>query len=1336
MANSARYLAIEPAGIELVALGAPRLEHVHEHERQPFLGQGKPLALVAFLAAAPRRTASRERLADLLWGDRDPEDARKSLRQALWMVSRAAGSAFIESGPEGLTLTDTLDSDVAVFERAVRNGELDDAVNRYTGDFFGTFASPGADEFERWAELERARLRALFVHAAESLARRALDRGRFADAIALARRIRVAAPLAESGWQLLLESLSASGDVIGARAEADHFEQWLRTEEHVPEPGSVASLRLARHVRAPTPPPASTGDFAADLIGREGDFARLHDLWAATRVKGARTALIVGDGGIGKTRLVADLRTRIVAARGRVTWCAARAGDRHVAYAALASVVCELTAMPGAAGISQHSAAALLALDPSLSSRFSGAPDAAVGDEALRRRGLALLELIAAVADDASFALVIDDLHWCDDESLRAIAFVAARLRDERVLLMLTTRPTRALPPLGEALTTISLAPLSAELIEQLVASVAPLPNAAWARALPPLLRRCSSGIPLLVLEALRLSVERGVLQLADDGWRCPNEEELDRTLQHGTIVGRRLGVLAPDEARVLHAIAAAEVPLPAELLAGATELDAAHITAIAGNLEGRGLIAAAGASWHVAHDEIGAVALSLADAQTLRDTHQRLGEVLGARADANWRRRAIRHFVAAADWARVADVVSAILAESPRRGALDDELLALVGDQVPGAERERIVAMLPFSTRHPRARSVAMMAAGVLAIALLSAVALARWPAVPDADAHVFIATVGGAGVRTVVTRAGLSLGRWNDGRPIDAGSLAPQGEWQGVPDEAGSPVFTMHGTAWAIDTVYADSGGMDVVLDQRDGSHRRLTSTRGDDRPVAFSPDGALLVISTSRWNANGRANLALIDGRSGAFVRRLTFGNDVYENNARWSPDGAHIAFTRVVIDRDSTRLCLLTVDATREQCRDLPSGSSTDIVGFVDESRVLLKAAGTAAFVFDLASGTVSRTMIPALGNPTLDPSGRWLLVTQASEDPSKATLVGPALAFERARPIDPRGPAGTHTIAWLDGHEPDYVAHLRIVPPRAPVMRGVPYQLAVIATTRSGKRAIPTALSWRSLSPRRASIDSDGVLLAHDTGSAIVEVSVGGWRVTVDTIRIVTATSALLADEHWTGDIASRWKFYGEPLPTIVDDGRDGRGGRAFLNNGDGVFYSGAYGAAAYHASDGIALDIDISTPVTRNQWQVISVSLDGDGAYADVGHWDHKTGYLPMRTTSEASCVFVYPQGEGPKARLRSNFANPLPKTVAGRPLELWSGAWHRLRVQLLPDGRCAAAIDGERVSVTGSSTALPATARVMLQGNSVGTRMLMGHLRVFSGVPPGVDWNTVPKQP
>src|SRR5436305_1716858 len=52
---------------------------------------GKPLALLAYLVLSPNRTASRERLADLLWGDQDRAAARHSLRRALSYLRSRVG---------------------------------------------------------------------------------------------------------------------------------------------------------------------------------------------------------------------------------------------------------------------------------------------------------------------------------------------------------------------------------------------------------------------------------------------------------------------------------------------------------------------------------------------------------------------------------------------------------------------------------------------------------------------------------------------------------------------------------------------------------------------------------------------------------------------------------------------------------------------------------------------------------------------------------------------------------------------------------------------------------------------------------------------------------------------------------------------------------------------------------------------------------------------------------------------------------------------------------------------------------------------------------------------
>ena len=140
---------------------------------------------------------------------------------------------------------------------------------------------------------------------------------------------------------------------------------------------------------------------------------------------------------------------------------------------------------------------------------------------------------------------------------------------------------------------------------------------------------------------------------------------------------------------------------------------------------------------------------------------------------------------------------------------------------------------------------------------------------------------------------------------------------------------------------------------------------------------------------------------------------------------------------------------------------------------------------------------------------------------------------------------------------------------------------------------------------------------------------------------------------------------------------------------AFFNNGDGEFYSGAYSTGEFDASRGLAIDAEFSTPITRTQWQMISVITAGQRELrsdCDVGSQDR----ISARWTDarRPDCAFVYPKGEGPLARTRAAGADPLPSTLNGRPLELWRGAWHVLRVQLMPDGRCGYAIDGSAVAI------------------------------------------------
>ena len=73
------------------------------------------------------------------------------------------------------------------------------------------------------------------------------------------------------------------------------------------------------------------------------------------------------------------------------------------------------------------------------------------------------------------------------------------------------------------------------------------------------------------------------------------------------------------------------------------------------------------------------------------------------------------------------------------------------------------------------------------------------------------------------------------------------------------------------------------------------------------------------------------------------------------------------------------------------------------------------------------------------------------------------------------------------------------------------------------------------------------------------------------------------------------------------------------------------------------------------------------------------------------------------------------------------------NGKRFRVRLQIFPDGRCGAAIDGRAVANADAGRSTPnGTALVYLYGNSPNTRMLVGTVVVTEGVPEGVDWFAV----
>lgn len=271
---------------------------------------------------------------------------------------------------------------------------------------------------------------------------------------------------------------------------------------------------------------------AAPLVGREEELELQDRLWHEASAGRGSVYCLVGDAGVGKSRLVHRLRQRVIAEGGVVLtgqcWSQTAQSPFHPLIALLRQAL-ELDASPGAPvervaaqlarlqrsltrlGLEQPRDAAVLAAVLGLPAP-EGAPAPAESAEALRRaiidRATVLFERLAA---RTPVAILIEDLHWADHSTLDFLDHLLPRVGSCRVVLALTSR--REAEPFWRQRAQCherELAGLPPEVARELVCHLhSKLGHAAPSAELVDEIVAKSSGLPLYLEELTRAYAQR-----------------------------------------------------------------------------------------------------------------------------------------------------------------------------------------------------------------------------------------------------------------------------------------------------------------------------------------------------------------------------------------------------------------------------------------------------------------------------------------------------------------------------------------------------------------------------------------------------------------------------------------------------------------------------------------------------------------------------------------------------------------------------------------------------------------------------------------------------------
>ncbi|BEP15641.1 LuxR family transcriptional regulator [Acidothermaceae bacterium B102] len=346
------------------------------------------------------------------------------------------------------------------------------------------------------------------------------------------------------------------------------------------------------------------------LVGRQAERSALSDLLGHAAAGMAGLVQLVGEAGAGKSTLVTDVSTR--ADGFRLLRASGLAAEQPIPYGVAATLIRPLRGSLGALpDLHARALRAVLGLE-------SGPIE---GQLVL---GLALLELLALAAEDAPLLVVVEDLHWCDDVSLRALGFAARRLAGERVAVVLSTRPEGAVR--WERGVTLTLPGLQADEVDELLSSSFP----DVARPVRQALHVRTGGNPLAVLEAARgLSPARrqGTEPLPD---YLPTSSRLHEYFSARTAECR-------DDTRSLLLLAALEGRGDLSVLAVAATSYGTTLTALA-PAERAGLVAVDGGRVVFRHPLVAASVVHAASAERHRAAHAALAVALEADGDrATW---------------------------------------------------------------------------------------------------------------------------------------------------------------------------------------------------------------------------------------------------------------------------------------------------------------------------------------------------------------------------------------------------------------------------------------------------------------------------------------------------------------------------------------------------------------------------------------------------------------------------------------------------------------------------------------------------------------------------
>ena len=658
---------------------------VQEGKNQALPATENARSLLAYLLYYRQRAQARSVLAGVFWPDLPEDQARRELSRALYLVRQALPD-YIEADAYTILVKPgaRLRVDVQAFQELLKLGKsahaasgaapreqeaaFSQAVELYRGDLLEGF-------YDEWIFLERENLRAAYLQALETLVELNKTLGRYSQALEYAARLVQADPLAEPAHrevmrlQVILRQPGAALKQLEICRQVVENELGLELEDETLRLAEEISASLSAGEEGQKSPglavyiPPNLGEakdkvalLSTDLplVGRAAERSQLLAQMDYAVSGVGCLVLVAGEAGVGKTRLLQEA-ARDAEWRGlQVMWGFCRENSAGEPYSPLREAIL--------AGLTPLRLEQLARLDQGwmrILGHLLPPIGACLPDRALvpalapaqeRERLIdALRQLLGALAQIKPVVLILENLHWANEDSLDLLARLVPGLQGRRILILGTYRSDEirsrqaqweqisALNQL-ETCQTIPLkgldTPAASHLIQRALGLTNPVERFAER------LYRETQGNPLFLLEQLRTLISEGLLYRDENGvWSTPWDAstqdygELSLPAAMEASISCRLSLLDPGSRQLLEMAAILGAGFKFDLLSAVYPAAAERLLEGLQTLVQRQFLVETPEAYQFGHDKLRQVVYAETEPAQRRELHRTAAQAIEKRS-------------------------------------------------------------------------------------------------------------------------------------------------------------------------------------------------------------------------------------------------------------------------------------------------------------------------------------------------------------------------------------------------------------------------------------------------------------------------------------------------------------------------------------------------------------------------------------------------------------------------------------------------------------------------------------------------------------------------------